>query len=252
MSELKDIPFREEAPDIKSRVVSYWSKRADSFSQHKHAEMHSEKVNLWRNEFEKLLPEKEGLKILDVGCGAGFFEAVLAPMGHKVTGIDLTPEMIEKGKELLSRHGIEAEMLVMDAEKPEFETESFDVIVSRNLVWTLPHPLETYMEWQNLLKKGGTLIVFDAEYAKGFHNNNWAENCAHKGVNDEMREECHRIYHMLSISNLNRPEWDRNALTHIGFKDVQVDTSVGDRIYATVDEFYMQDRMFSIRAKKGC
>ncbi len=250
MSELKNIAFEDESNEIKDRVVDYWSKRAETFSEHKHAEIHSEKVSLWREEILKYLPKNRILDILDVGCGAGFFEAVLAPLGHNVTGIDLTPEMIEHGKDLLKRHKINADLFVMDAENPTFTDESFDVVISRNLVWTLPHPIEAYQRWMKLLKPGGKLIVFDAEYAKGFHKYNWADNTAHKVVDDELKEECHRLYHMLSISTLNRPDWDAEVLGHIGFSDIKKDLFVGDRIYSAQDEFYMPDRMFSICATK--
>ncbi|WP_026511158.1 class I SAM-dependent methyltransferase [Butyrivibrio sp. LC3010] len=250
MSEIKNIPFEDESADIKETVVGYWSKRAESFAIHKHAEIHSEKVNLWRNEFQKLLPEKKELSILDVGCGSGFFEAVLSPLGYKVTGIDLTPEMIGEGKKLLERHNIDAELMLMDAENPTFPEESFDVIVTRNLVWTLPHPLQAYEKWYRLLKKGGKLLVFDAEYAKGFHKYNWGENRAHSEVNDAMKEECHKIYHMLSISSFDRPKWDVEVMEKLGFSEVMTDISVGDRIYATKDEFYMPDRMFGIYGLK--
>ena len=57
-----------------------------------------------------------------------------------------------------------------DAEKLDFADESFDVVISRNLTWTLPHPIDAYQEWMRVLKKGGVLINFDAEYAKGAHN----------------------------------------------------------------------------------
>ena len=250
MSSLKNIPFDEEPTEVKQTVKKYWSRRAESFSEHKHAEMHSEKLELWRHEFSDLLEGQQNLEILDVGCGTGFFEAVLATMGHRVTGIDLTPEMIEKGRELLAHHGIEAELQVMDAEKPEFEPERFDVIVSRNLVWTLPHPVEAYQEWYRVLKPGGVLLNYDAEYAKGFHTFGKTENLAHKDLSKDLIEQCHDIYHMLSISSFDRPAWDLEVLPQIGFREVTVDTTISDRIYAVKDEFYTPDRIFGIRAVK--
>ena len=241
MSRLENISFENEPSDVKEKVKSYWTKRSDSFSKHKHAEMHSEKNKLWREEFKNKLGEKP-LKILDVGCGAGFFEAVLAPMGYDITGIDLTPEMVEKGKDILKRHNIKAELFVGDGEEPDFPEESFDAVISRNLVWTLPHPDKAYKNWYKLLKKGGPLLVYDAEYAKGFHSLDQSKNRAHADVTDELKEECHDIYHMLSISSLDRPEWDIDVLKGIGFSSAEADLTVGDRIYNTEDEFYISEQ----------
>lgn len=251
MSVLSSIPFEKESGSIKTAVTSYWSKRAGSFSAHKHEEAHSYKADLWRRELTERLPAGNGLRILDVGCGAGFFEMVLAPLGHKMTGIDLTPEMISKAKQLCgSHHAATAEFYVMDAEHPDFPDGYFDAVISRNLTWTLPLPGEAYREWHRVLKPGGVLLNYDAEYAKGFHKYDQSENLAHEKVEDSLVEECHGIYHMLSVSALDRPEWDVKTLKSIGFSEVEADREAGDRLYAVKDEFYMPDRMFCIRAVK--
>ena len=48
---------------------------------------------------------------------------------------------------------MEPTFLVMDAEKLEFEDASFDMVISRNLTWTLPHAEEAYQEWKRVLIK---------------------------------------------------------------------------------------------------
>lgn len=261
MSDITAIPFEEESAAIKGRVETYWTKRAESFSALKHEEAHSGKASLWIEELtSRLLQRLEspgtdnpgtGLKILDVGCGAGFFEMLLAPLGYEITGIDLTSEMIAQARELAGRHHAgNAQFLVMDAEQPDFPDETFDAVISRNLTWTLPHPVEAYQQWYRVLKPGGVLLNYDAEYAKGFHTYDQAENCAHSGIADELVEECHAIYHMLSVSSLQRPAWDLEVLRQIGFRDVTADPSAGDRLYKDKDQFYMPDRMFGIRAVK--
>ena len=251
MTKLMQIPFEEEAEDIKDKVVTYWSKRAESFSEHKHEEIHSKKKQLWQAEFSRHFSADDKLSVLDVGCGAGFFEMVLSDFGFEVTGVDLTPEMIEKGKELLSRHGAKADLKVMDAENLDFSDSSFDLVISRNLVWTLPHPVEAYMEWHRVLKPGGMLLVYDAEYAKGFHHYDQMQNLAHKNVTDAMVKECHDIYHMLSISTLDRPNWDKEVLEKIGYENIVTDLGVGDMLYGEKDQFYMPDRMFLLKARKA-
>jgi ubiquinone/menaquinone biosynthesis C-methylase UbiE len=168
-----------------------------------------------------------------------------------MTGIDLTPEMISKAKQLCGSHrAAAAEFYVMDAEHPEFPDGHFDAVISRNLTWTLPHPAEAYKEWYRVLKTGGILLNYDAEYAKGFHKYDQAENLAHEKVTDDLVEECHNIYHMLSVSALDRPEWDLQVLDKIGFSEVEADRGAGDRLYAEKDQFYMPDRMFCIRVVK--
>ena len=65
-----------------------------------------------------------------------------------------------------------------------------------------------------------------------------------------MKDKCNAIYHMLTISNLNRPAWDKEILKKIGFSDVNIDEDFCERIYSERDEFYIPDRMFMISAVK--
>ena len=60
--------------------------------------------------------------------------------------------------------GLDVQFQVMDAEKTDFAEDSFDALVTRNLTWTLPHVGEAYREWFRILKPGGVLINFDADY----------------------------------------------------------------------------------------
>jgi 2-polyprenyl-3-methyl-5-hydroxy-6-metoxy-1,4-benzoquinol methylase len=108
VGELRYFPFEEERTDIKDRVREYWTDRAESFYTIRHDEIESNKAERWVNEIRKaldaatLLKDADGrdrkLKVLDLGCGAGFFEVLLGRLGHDVTGIDLTEEMIAKAE----------------------------------------------------------------------------------------------------------------------------------------------------------
>lgn len=263
MGELHYFPFEEERTDIKERVREYWTDRADGFYKIRQDEIESNKADRWTEEIRKALDragllrdpngQEKKLKVLDLGCGAGFFEVLLGRLGHDLTGIDLTDEMIEQAKRMLSYYlpaSSSVRVLTGDAEKPEFPEESFDLILTRNLTWTLPHPVEAYAKWERLLKKGGLLLNFDAEYAKDAHNLKSPENIAHKDISDEMKDRCHAIYHMLTISTLDRPLWDEEVLKKVGFSRVETDLNFYQKIYQEKDEFYMPDRMFQIMAVK--
>ena len=152
--------------EIKKEISSYWTGRSEDFARLREEELNSEMAELWLRELKKGLPEGEHLRILDVGTGCGFFTVLLAKLGHQVTGIDLTPAMIEKARIIAAERNVQADFEVMDAEHPDFPDGTFDVIVSRNLTWTLPHPAEAYGEWLRVLKDGGVILNFDADYGK--------------------------------------------------------------------------------------
>lgn len=258
MSELIYIPFEEEKENIKTVVTGYWTKRAEGFLAQRRHELNSPKASKWLKEIILQLDKvssssRDSIKILDIGCGTGYFPVLLGKEGYEVTGIDLTEEMVTKAKELVADYAPyqkDVKIQQMDAEKLIFDDESFDVIITRNLTWTLPHPIEAYQEWFRVLKKGGILLNFDAEYAKGAHNLKTHENIAHKDISDELKDECHDIYHMLTISFLDRPAWDEEVLKEIGFSHIDTDSAFGDRIFSDKDEFYIPDKMFMISATK--
>jgi len=244
------VAYEQQTELIKDKTRGYWTKRADSFSETRHEELHSEQATYWRTEIAMNLQLKKGMRILDVGCGAGYFEAILAPFGCRITGVDLTPEMIAQGKALLKRHHIDAELLVMDAENLEFPDESFDAVITRNLTWNLPRPDKAYKEWHRVLKTGGVLLNFDAEYAKNVYRCDQSLNKAHEALPQTTLDECSMLYRMLAVSAVDRPDWDAQVLAQIGFADIVTDTSVSDRIFPVENQFYIPDPMFSIRAVK--
>ncbi|MCR4790439.1 MAG: class I SAM-dependent methyltransferase [Treponemataceae bacterium] len=258
MGQLEKIAFENQNPLVKERVVKYWARRSESFYQLRKDELGSDKSEKWLSEISTKISElgldfSKNLSVLDLGCGAGFFEILLASKGCSVSGIDLTREMVDKANMMIRQNGLDAEKVhavQMDAEKLNFEDESFDIVISRNLTWTLPHPTEAYKDWYRVLKKGGILLNFDAEYAKGAHDLKNPENMAHRNISDSLKDECHSIYHMLTVSTLNRPEWDCELLKQIGFKKVSADMEFGNRIYDRLDEFYIPERMFMISAVK--
>ena len=101
--------------DEKEYITGYWQKRSTGFANLRKAELHSDKQLLWQQEITRHLPQNRRLKILDIGCGAGFF-GILLGQKHHVTGIDLTPEMIEAARALAAAERSNAEFMVMDAD----------------------------------------------------------------------------------------------------------------------------------------
>lgn len=236
----------------KERIVSYWEKRSGDFLEHKRAELHSPMAERWLYEIKKQLPQDKNLRILDVGCGAGFFSVLLAKEGYQVTGVDLTPDMVENARTLAAEEKTDCEFLVMDAENLRFADESFDVVISRNLTWTLPDVKSAYREWVRVLKKGGILLNFDANYGLSDFTDlsELPDNHAHQEIDDSMMRECEEIKRQLPISSYSRPAWDLETLGAMKLQEFSVDLGLSSRIYVEKDEFYNPTPMFMLRTCK--
>lgn len=237
---------------IKDRIQNYWSERSESFAGQRREELGCDMAALWQAEIEKYIPMDRELKILDVGTGSGFFAILLGRLGHHVTGIDLTPSMIEEAKRLAAEQQTEADFFVMDAEKPEFADESFDVVISRNLTWTLPHAEHAYGQWNRVLKKGGILLNFDADYGneKTSDFGKLPVNHTHRQLGNRLLEECDAIKAQLDISRYVRPLWDIQTLMDLGMEKIQIDTGISRRIYKKQDALYNPTPMFALCAVK--
>lgn len=105
---------------------------------------------------EKLLKVSGKNKIaLDVGCCDGFFTLKLAPYFKKITGIDLSTEMLKAAKNLQKKTRVKNVVFeIQDAFKTTFKDGQFDVIYSRRG----PTP---FTEAFRLLKWGGYFVEID-------------------------------------------------------------------------------------------
>lgn len=237
----------------KERITKYWGKRSDSFLEQRRAELHSPLAERWRQAICGQLPQGRRLKILDVGCGTGFFTILLAKEGHDVIGTDLTPEMQEHSVTLAKEEGVSCQFLVMDGEDLGFGDETFDVVISRNLTWTLPHPEQAYGEWARVLRPGGVILNFDANYGLSdlTDTSSLPKEHAHHTLGNDMMRECEEIKRQLPISSYDRPAWDISTLGQKGMRGFSVDLDMGKRIYVKKDMFYNPTPLFMICAKKG-
>lgn len=101
---------------------------------------------------------KSGQSVLDVGCGTGVVGLSAAQIGAQVTGLDLTPALLERAREnsriaeLPSITWIEG-----DAEALPFADASFDVVLSQFGHMFAPRPEVATAELLRVLKPGGTV-----------------------------------------------------------------------------------------------
>jgi ubiquinone/menaquinone biosynthesis C-methylase UbiE len=101
----------------------------------------------------------DGQEALDVACGSGNATIPAALTGAKVTGLDLTPELLEAGRANAGQAGVEIDWVEGDAEQLPFEDQSFDAVISVFGCMFAPDHKATAMELARVLRPGGRMAV---------------------------------------------------------------------------------------------
>lgn len=239
---------------IIQRISAYWSNRASEFGRVREFELESDKTELWWQEIKSHLPSKTSkLKFLDVGTGTGFFSILLSTHGYEVTGIDVSNKMLAEASRIAKQRGHSIEFIIMEASDLKFDNEIFDCVLCRNVTWTLPHPEQAYCEWHRVLKPGGTLINFDANYgAINFIDlKKYDGHHSHNEISDDLLLEGEELRKMVPLTYSSRPQWDINLLNHIGFINCFCDINISSRVYKTKDVTFNPVPMFVVGGYKN-
>ena len=149
--------------DIKNVVEDYWNFRCASYTNGITGFCEEER-EAWKQILSDALPSGKHLKVLDVGTGAGFLALLLAEMGHEVSGVDISVGMLEKARQNAGKLGVDVNFSLGDAENLPFEDSSFDLVVNKYLLWTLPEPPRALQEWKRVLKSGGQVCAIDGNW----------------------------------------------------------------------------------------
>lgn len=121
--------------------------------------------NPGRESAVQLVDSKAGNRVLEVGVGTGL-SLPLYPKDVKVVGIDISPEMLERAKELVQENELKQveSLLVMDAENMTFPDNSFDCVVAMYVASVVPHPKKFVKEMKRVCKLGGRIVIINHFY----------------------------------------------------------------------------------------
>lgn len=256
---------------LKDENETYWTKRAAGYSEVNKDELRTQQNATWTRELTERISlafpgaQPAELRVLDMGCGPGFFSIILARAGFRVTAGDYTPAMLEEARENARAQGVEEaiEFQHMDAECLQAADATFDVVVSRNLTWNLPRPERAYAEWLRVLKPGGLLLNYDANwyahlYDEGLRRAYEADRQATQqaGIKDEYADTdidaMEGIARQMPLSPVARPAWDEGVLKGLGAAHVEVDAQVWQRVFSPEERVnYASTPMFRVVARKA-
>ena len=100
-----------------------------------------------------------GLRILDVGCGAGLLCEPLAELGAEIVGIDATARNIEIARWHAAERGLAVDYRHALAEHLLATEDPFDVVLNTEVVEHVADPQQLLKECCDLVKPGGIMIV---------------------------------------------------------------------------------------------
>lgn len=240
----------------------YWDKRARSYTDVIQKNLSCGWDAVWADMLISQFPTAANPKILDIGTGPGFYSIILASRGYDVTAIDFSAEMLTEAKQNAGFLADSIDFYQMDAQALTFPDNSFDVIVSRNLTWNLPNPVAAYQQWHRVLKPGGVMLNFDANWYHYLFDETKKEsfledraNVSKAGVEDHEAyceaDKMEIISLQLPLSQVQRPQWDLQVLRTIGFSRACADTRIGDMVWNPEEKLnYHSTPGFLIKAVK--
>jgi SAM-dependent methyltransferase len=100
---------------------------------------------------------KAGMRVLDVACGTGVVAVTAARQGARVTGLDLTPELLQEARSNGRIAGVDIDWHEGDVEQLPFDADTFDVVLSQFGHMFAPRPDVALREMLRVLKPGGTI-----------------------------------------------------------------------------------------------
>jgi ubiquinone/menaquinone biosynthesis C-methylase UbiE len=150
---------------VKEVVRRHWSGRAETFDQGiTHAPQSAKQLGAWQARMKAWAGDSP-IDVLDMGCGTGFLALELAALGHHVKGADFSEQMIERARAKADERSLEVQFDVADAENLPYPDASFDLVIERHVVWTLPDPTGGLIEWHRVLRPGGRLILIEGQWS---------------------------------------------------------------------------------------
>jgi len=106
-------------------------------------------------------------RVADLGCGTGTLTVLMAQAGRLVSGLDFAPRMAALAREKIAAAGVVADVVVGDASSPPWRAGSFDVVLTRHVLWVMPDPEAALSTWIHLLAPGGRLILIEGRWSSG-------------------------------------------------------------------------------------
>jgi SAM-dependent methyltransferase len=162
-----------QTPDLPT-VAEFWNAAAETFDNDADHGLRDVAVReAWRARLVGWLPPAPA-DALDLGCGTGSLSLLLTELGHRVVGVDLADAMVAAARDKCA--GRTARFQQGDAADPGLGDATFDVVLARHLLWTLPDPHAALAHWIARLRPGGRLVLVEGRWTVGGDSASYARD----------------------------------------------------------------------------
>lgn len=145
-------------------IEGYWSDQASTFDEEPDHGLTDPDVRAaWAARLGEWIPPG-AVTVADLGCGTGSLSVLLAETGLDVIGVDVSPAMLTEARAKAQTLGVTVEFVVGDASDPNLADGSFDVVLSRHVIWTLADPVTALSRWARLLTPNGRLVLVEGRW----------------------------------------------------------------------------------------
>jgi len=144
-----------------------WDHEAETFDEAAdHGLRDPDTRTAWQRLLLPLLPEHPQA-VADLGCGTGTLTILLAQTGHHVHGVDFSPQMLDIARNKAKNVAPAPRFTEGDVAAPALPAGSFDVVLSRHVLWAMPDPQAPLLSWSRLLRAGGQLLLVEGNWSTG-------------------------------------------------------------------------------------
>lgn len=247
------------------QINESWTVRSDNYNRYVEEEFATDRPEKWLHIIESNAPPGRPLRVLDAGCGPGFFSVLLARAGHIVSGIDGSSGMLAHARENAAHFGVSPHLLQGDFGTLPFAAETFDLVISRNVTHIIRDHLRVYGEWLRVLKPQGVLLIFDANwhlpyqpgavrdeairrereglerYGRGF-----TYDGSYEYINSALNPENYRVF-----GSALRPDFDVGVLSQLPCEDILFVRDITEELWSEREKaFYGATPLYMLRAVK--
>jgi SAM-dependent methyltransferase len=142
-------------------VREAWDRAADGYT-----EGQASGSDFYRYEFfgpaqAAVCGDVAGLRLLDVGCGSGYFSREMAARGARVIAIDISPRMIALARERENASPLGIDYRIVDASDlvHTFEPDFFDIATSCLALQDMPNPGAAFRAVHGVVRSGGRFVA---------------------------------------------------------------------------------------------